>query len=132
MIANLRPKNQFTESWVGRDLKRLQQVPLLNDDIIKTVFDNVRNIGLSVLPLVAAKALNQKDLQNELLPWLNSVVSIGFYLLSLVLFLLNAFHGLKKLLELVKTPHRRKLSIVFIMVSYICIATFLYVFIQYK
>jgi hypothetical protein len=90
-------KNKITESWVDSDLKRLQQVPLLKDDVIKTIFDNVRNIGLSVLPLLVAKALlEQKDIQNQLLPWLNIAVSFSLQILSLALFFLNAAHGLKK------------------------------------
>jgi hypothetical protein len=125
--------NQFTESWVDRHLKHLQQYTLLEDGVIKTIFDNVRNIGLSVLPLLVAKALlGQKDLQNQLFPWLNIAVSFSLLILSLALFYLNAAHGLKKILELVKTPQNRYFLIALLMITYVCIATSLYVFSQYK
>ncbi len=120
-------KNQFPESSGYKGCNRLQDYYLLDDIVIKAIFDNVRNIGLSVLPLVISKALlTQKELQIQLFPFLNTVVAFILILLGWFLFWFNAIHGVKKILELV-APHRHLLKIVLITL-YALISTSIFAF----
>ena len=76
----------------------------LDDKVIKAIFDHVRNIGISVTPLVVGYfLLSQNDLQYKQIPWLNYAVSFSLFVLSFGLFALNTLHGFKKILDLVKT-----------------------------
>ncbi|MEQ1558521.1 MAG: hypothetical protein ABL933_06200 [Methyloglobulus sp.] len=123
-------KNQFPESSGNKGCIRLLDY-FSDDKVIKAIFDHVRNIGISVTPLVVGYfLLSQNDLQYKQIPWLNYAVSFSLFILSVGLFALNTLHGFKKILELVKTSSDRLFEKFGygLMVIYLCIEVPLYVF----
>ncbi|GEM_PF-4449142 len=75
--------------------QRLQHTPYLEDTFVNFVFNNVRNITLSVLPSLAAKTYLANPYAEPAV-----VVKICAYLLAgvgLGLLTLNALHGLRKI-----------------------------------
>lgn len=79
-------------------LQRMQTSPYLGDDFVNFTFNSLRNIVLSLLPLVASKAY----LKN---PQGDSGVLVGatiivFAVIALLLLGLNILHGWRRISEL--------------------------------
>ena len=82
-----KPRRTFYEWMVSQSV--------LRDDVIKIIFDHVRNIGLSGLVLGSAFYWMQNPTNDP--GWLRTNSILFMFLGGLMLFLFNFFHGLKKL-----------------------------------
>lgn len=78
-------------SKYSRFITRLQGAPYLQDDVVNFIFNNIKNIGLSLLPVVAGRVYI-KDPQGDSQAL---VIFIVFFLavIALALLGLNILHG---------------------------------------
>jgi hypothetical protein len=83
-------------------VKRMQDATWLGDDQVKFVFDNLRNVVLSLSPLVAAKVY-LKNPYGEPIIWVKVAASI-FAFASMSLLALNVFHVWRRFSLLRVTP----------------------------
>ena len=83
---------------ISQFFQRMQEAPYLKDDVVNFIFNNVRNIGLSLLPLVAAKAYLKNPQGDSGV--LVGVTVIVFSVVAMLLLGLNILHGWRKMSEL--------------------------------
>lgn len=93
-----RGKQMSKNQEQSKFFQRFQVAPYLKDDVVNFIFNNLRNVGLSFLPLVAAKAY-VKNPQGDSGVLVVLTVSV-FAVVALLLLTLNIFHGWRKISEL--------------------------------
>lgn len=72
---------------------------MTNDELIKHVFDNLRNVFLSVSLVTVGGAVIRYHKQLDLEPWLAFLILMAFVILSGFLLVWNAAHGISKILH---------------------------------
>lgn len=78
--------------------ENLQKAPYLQDEVVNFIFNNLRNVGLSILPLLAAKAyLTDSHGDSVYVVWLVVLISI---VTAIMLLALNILHGWRKIFAL--------------------------------
>lgn len=87
---------------LSKFFQRMQAAPYLKDDVVNFLFNNVRNIGLSLLPLVAAKAYVKNPQGDSGV--LIGVTVVVFAVVAMLLLGLNILHGWRKMSELRISP----------------------------
>lgn len=80
--------------------KRIVSSQVLKDEIVKLIFDNIRNTGLAVLVFWAGSVLYFLPAKSSA----NSEPIVGGMLMiaGILLLMLNILHGIKKIIELAK------------------------------
>jgi len=79
-------------------IERMKESPYLQDESVNFIFNNLRNVGLSILPIIAAKAYVKEPLGDSV--WLVWLVVLSSIAIALLLLLLNIFHAWRKISEL--------------------------------
>lgn len=67
---------------------------VLNDSVVKDIFDNIRNVTLSVVVSYVGIYMYKKPASPV---WFESFVGGYIFLFGVSLFMYNAYHGIKKL-----------------------------------
>ncbi len=106
--------------------QKICQLPLFKDDVVKAVFDNLRNVLIASVVIWAGFMMGTKNPSREPYPeaegWF--LIFIGFLLL-----VFNAVHGIKKLDEATSIWPRRGGRVVFALFALLYFVLFTGVFV---